>query len=124
MNRDLHYWGQEMMKVGETRKKKDVIGHKKKLVQDEGFEFSEPSLKSLSLMQSAYILFTIEPGNVSSVIKRLRDLHEVKESYYLYGTYDIICKIEDLTIENLKDVISKKIRRIYGVNSTMTLMVT
>jgi len=102
-----------MMKVGETRKKEDVIGHKKKLVQDEGFKFSEPSLKSLSLMQSAYILFTIEPGNVSSVIKELRDLHEVKESYYLYGTF-----------ENLKDVISKKIRRIYGVNSTMTLMVT
>jgi len=113
-----------MMKVGETRKEEDVIGHKKKLVQDEGFEFSEPSLKSLSLMQSAYILFTIEPENVSSVIKKLRDLQEVKESYYLYGTYDIICKIEDLTIEDLKDVISKKIRRIYGVNSTMTLMVT
>jgi len=99
------------MKVGETRKKEDVIGHKKKLVQDEGFKFSEPSLKSLSLMQSAYILFTIEPGNVSSVIKELRDLHEVKESYYLYGTYDILCKIEDLTIENLKDVKRRNIQK-------------
>ena len=116
------------MEVEETRMKEDIIVYEKKLVQEKGFDSSEYSLKSamkpLSRMQSAYILFTVEPGNVSSVIKELRDLQEIKESYYLYGTYDIICKIEDLTIENLKDVISKKIRRIYGVNTTITLMVT
>ncbi len=116
------------MEVEETRMKEDIIVYEKKLVQEKGFDSSEYSLKSAmkppSRMQSAYILFSIEPGNVSSVIKELRDLQEVKESYILYGTYDIICKIESSSIENLKDVISKKIRRIFGVNTTITLIVT
>lgn len=75
-------------------------------------------------MHFAYILFSIKPGNVATIIRELRDMHEVKEIYTLNGIFDVICKVEALSLNNIKNIISKKIRRIYGVNTTITLMVT
>jgi DNA-binding Lrp family transcriptional regulator len=48
---------------------------------------------------------------------------EVKEAHMVYGVYDIIARIETGTMQDLKDTISWKIRRLEKVRSTLTMIV-
>jgi DNA-binding Lrp family transcriptional regulator len=47
----------------------------------------------------------------------------VQESYVSYGVYDLILKVKANTIEQLKEVVTGKIRAINQVRSTLTLIV-
>jgi DNA-binding Lrp family transcriptional regulator len=53
----------------------------------------------------------------------LRDIPEVKESYSVFGVYDILVRIEADTMEEIKNVISWGIRRLDRVRSTITMIV-
>ncbi|MGD0424716.1 MAG: Lrp/AsnC ligand binding domain-containing protein, partial [Candidatus Bathyarchaeia archaeon] len=59
----------------------------------------------------------------NEVLERLREVPEVKESYSMYGVYDIVAKIETDSMERLKAVISSKVRRLDNVRSTLTTIV-
>ena len=47
----------------------------------------------------------------------------VKEVYLVYGVYDIIAKIEADTMEQVKEIITWKIRRLEKVRSTLSMIV-
>ncbi len=47
----------------------------------------------------------------------------MKESYVVYGVYDIIARVEGETMEKLKDVVTWKVRRLDKVRSTLTMIV-
>ncbi len=74
-------------------------------------------------MANAFILITSELGSETDVMKELKKIDETKEAHKVYGVYDIIARIEADTMENLKDVISLKVRRIYGIRSTITMTI-
>jgi DNA-binding Lrp family transcriptional regulator len=57
------------------------------------------------------------------VLKDLTAIPEVKEAHMVYGVYDIIARIETDTMQDLKDTISWKIRRLDKVRSTLTMIV-
>jgi DNA-binding Lrp family transcriptional regulator len=57
------------------------------------------------------------------VLKDLEAIPEVKEAHMVYGVYDIIARIETDTMQDLKDTISWKIRRLDKVRSTLTMIV-
>jgi len=57
------------------------------------------------------------------VLKDLTAIPEVKEAHMVYGVYDIIARIETGTMQDLKDTISWKIRRLDKVRSTLTMIV-
>jgi hypothetical protein len=44
-------------------------------------------------MPKAYVLINVESGAEELVIKELRAIGGVEESYYSYGVYDIIAKV-------------------------------
>ncbi|GAH11565.1 unnamed protein product, partial [marine sediment metagenome] len=48
---------------------------------------------------------------------------EVKYFHMVNGVYDIIVKIEAKSIEQLKDIIGKKIRPLDHIKSTLTMLV-
>lgn len=74
-------------------------------------------------MATAFVLINAEIGSESDVLKDLKDIPEVKEAHMVYGVYDIIARIETETMQDLKDTISWKIRRLDKVRSTLTMIV-
>ncbi len=75
-------------------------------------------------MGLAYVLIGVEIGAGEEVLRELRGMTEVKESYGVYGVYDIIVKVEAEDMSSLKDVISSKIRRIDRVRNTVTMIIS
>ncbi|MFB0558201.1 MAG: Lrp/AsnC family transcriptional regulator [Candidatus Bathyarchaeia archaeon] len=74
-------------------------------------------------MATAFVLINAEIGSEGDVLKDLNAIPEVKEAYMVYGVYDIIARIETETMQDLKDTISWKIRRLDKVRSTLTMIV-
>ena len=74
-------------------------------------------------MATAFVLLNAELGAETEVLKGLKDVKEVKEAHMLYGVYDIIARIETDTMQELKDIIGWKIRRLDKLKSTLTMIV-
>ena len=74
-------------------------------------------------MATAFVLINAEIGAETEVLKGLKEVSEVKEAHMVYGVYDIIARIETETMQELKDIISWKIRRLDKVRSTLTMIV-
>jgi DNA-binding Lrp family transcriptional regulator len=74
-------------------------------------------------MATAYVLVNTELGHEAEVVKELKMIEGVLETYLVYGVYDIIGRIEAETMEELKNIISWKVRRIQRVRSTLTMVV-
>jgi len=73
-------------------------------------------------MVQAYILLNVEPGAESKVLERLKSADLVSEAYVSYGVYDLIIRLNADTMDQLKDVVSHKIRTTDQVRSTVTLI--
>ena len=71
-------------------------------------------------MPRAYILINVEAGAENEVLKDLKEIQEVKEAHTVYGVYDIIARVETGNMEEMKNVVSWKIRRLNKVRSTIT----
>jgi len=74
-------------------------------------------------MAKAFVFINVEPGSENEVLKRLRDVPEVKEAYFVYGVYDIVAKVETDSMDRLKEVITWKVRRLDKIRSTLTTVV-
>jgi DNA-binding Lrp family transcriptional regulator len=74
-------------------------------------------------LPTAYILISVEIGAEGEVLKSLKPVSEIKEAHLVYGVYDIIARVETETMQELKDTVSWKIRRIDKVRSTLTTIV-
>jgi DNA-binding Lrp family transcriptional regulator len=71
----------------------------------------------------AFVFITVDPGSETEVLRRLREVPEVKESYFMYGVYDIVAKVEADSMDRLKEAISWKVRRFNNIRSTLTTIV-
>ncbi len=71
-------------------------------------------------MPKAFIFVNVEVGSEGEVLKRLREVFEVKEAYFVYGVYDIVAKVETDSMDRLKEVLTWKVRRLDKVRSTLT----
>jgi DNA-binding Lrp family transcriptional regulator len=79
-------------------------------------------------MPIAFVLISTETGREGEVEKELQNIPEVTEAHVVYGhvvygVYDIIVRVEDEKMQDLKDAVSLKIRRMDGVQSTVTMIV-
>lgn len=68
-------------------------------------------------------MINAEMGAEVDVLNAVSKVPEVKEAHLVYGVYDIITLVEASSMQELKDVISWKIRRIEKVRSTITMIV-
>jgi DNA-binding Lrp family transcriptional regulator len=73
-------------------------------------------------MPKAFVLINVESGAEEEVVDALRKIEGVEEAFFSYGVYDIISKIKADSMENLKDMVTRKIRTINRVRSTLTLI--
>jgi DNA-binding Lrp family transcriptional regulator len=74
-------------------------------------------------LPSAFVLINAEIGSEDDVLKQLKVLPNVKESYVVYGVYDIVAKVTAETMDKLKEIVTWKIRRLDKVRSTLTMIV-
>ncbi|MEM1994126.1 MAG: Lrp/AsnC ligand binding domain-containing protein [Nitrososphaerales archaeon] len=74
-------------------------------------------------MPIAFVMINAELGSEKALLKELRSIEGVVEANEVYGVYDIVVKVELPTMDRLKEVISRRIRGLNGVRSTLTMMV-
>ena len=74
-------------------------------------------------MATVFVMINTELGSESMVLKRLNEIEGVKETFLVYGVYDIIARIETETMQELKDIVALKVRRLDKVRSTLTMIV-
>ena len=74
-------------------------------------------------MVIAYVLISCDLGFDAEIIHEIKQLEDVKEVHWVFGAYDILVKLELANVENLKDIITWKIRKLNRVRSTLTLIV-
>ena len=73
-------------------------------------------------MVTAYVLINCDLGSEEDVIDALKNVEDVKEIQGTFGAYDIIAKVDNSTIDTLRETITWKIRKIDRIRSTLTLM--
>ena len=74
-------------------------------------------------MPSAYVMISTELGSEEQVVKALKALPQIKETYIVYGIYNLITKVEFTDRQELSEIIIRKIRGTPGIKNTITLMV-
>lgn len=62
-----------------------------------------------------------EPGSDDYVVSQLKSIPAVKAVHGIFGSYDVIAKLEEDTEERLNNVITKQIRKLEKVRSTLSL---
>jgi len=71
----------------------------------------------------AFVFINAEIGSEQEVLEQLRKMDSVKEAYMVYGVYDIVAKVDALTNDDLREVVTSKVRKLSKVRSTLTMMV-
>lgn len=74
-------------------------------------------------MTQAFVMIHCQKTSESVVIENLKRIPEAVEADCLIGSYEIICKIVAPTYNDISDIISKKIRRLDKIKSTITINV-
>lgn len=79
-------------------------------------------------MPTAYVLLNSDLGSDEKIISNIKEILEKEpnidyEVQGVYGVYDIVLKITSNSTDNLRLVITNKIRKIEKVQSTLTMMV-
>ena len=78
--------------------------------------------KTCGVSEIAYVMINCEDDSESHIIEHLKALDGVREVTSTVGPYDIIIRLEVLSTEILKEVITSRIRKISQVRSTTTIV--
>lgn len=115
--------------ITEKIRKMDNIGSTMTLTRVEGDELFKVDTEKLmgSILgkntAQAYVIIHTDQGREDLVLRDLNKIPEVKEADVVYGNYDVIGKIEAQNHNELEKIITKKIRKLNFVRTTMTLNV-
>ena len=78
-------------------------------------------------MPTAYVLLNSDLGSDASIINEVKQILQEENIEFevqgVYGVYDIVLKLSSDNAENLRGIITNKIRKISKVQSTLTMMV-
>jgi len=80
-------------------------------------------MRGVLVLPEAFVFITSEIGQEDQVIIDLQAIPEVKESYVVYGVYDVIAKVEADSLHRLKDVVGLRIRQLDTIRTTLTMIV-
>ncbi len=73
-------------------------------------------------MTRAYVIMTCDLGSEMNIIESLKKIRGVKEANGILGLYDLIAHIELDSEEEIRETITKDIRKIPKIKSTMTMI--
>ncbi|HWO41044.1 MAG TPA: Lrp/AsnC ligand binding domain-containing protein [Candidatus Eisenbacteria bacterium] len=73
-------------------------------------------------MVSAIVLLTVERDRINNVADAIADMDGVSEVYSVAGRYDLAAIIRVKRNEDLAAVVTERIRKVPGINSSETLI--
>jgi len=71
----------------------------------------------------AFVLANVETGTEKEVLDSIKKISEVKAVHMVYGLYDIVAILESENLKKLRQIVTKEIRRLDNVRSTVTMIV-
>jgi len=75
-------------------------------------------------METVYVLIISEMGSEQHVIEKLLKINEIKEVNQLWGAYDVVVKVVGPALDDVREIITGKIRMIEGIKTTVSLIVS
>ena len=96
------------------------------LTRSESEKYFQPAEKLIGAMlgqntAQAYIVIHCDKREEYNVLKNLIQIPEVKEADVVFGFYDVICRAEAPRYSILENVITKAIRSLPNIRTSMTL---
>jgi DNA-binding Lrp family transcriptional regulator len=96
------------------------------LTRSESEKLFQPSEKLIGAMlgqniAQAYVVIHCDKGEEYTILKNLVHIPEVKEADVVFGYYDVICRLEAPEYKILENVITKAIRSLPHIRTSMTL---
>jgi DNA-binding Lrp family transcriptional regulator len=73
-------------------------------------------------MPIAFVFINTEAASMPEVLKKIKAVEGVKEAEMVYGVFDIVAKVKTETMEQLKQIVTFKIRMLANVLTTNTLL--
>jgi len=96
-------------------------------VEDTDFFVVDPNKLMTSILGNAsaqaYVVFHTDLGKEILVAQNFNKIPEVKEADVVLGYYDVIGKIETSSHKELEKIVTRDIRKIENVQSSMTLII-
>ena len=74
-------------------------------------------------MPTALVLLNTEIGSEADVLRELRKIANIEEAQLVYGAYDIVLRIESSSMNELKQTVTWKIRKMDYVTATQTMII-
>ena len=74
-------------------------------------------------MPTTFVLVNSDPEAEEEIMEELIKIEGVKEVHSVYGIYDFIIKVEADSLDELKNIITWKIRRLSKVKASVTMVV-
>jgi DNA-binding Lrp family transcriptional regulator len=71
----------------------------------------------------AFVLINTELGSEVDAVRAIKNTPNVTEAYLVYGTYDIIVKVESDDLDKVKQTITQSLRTMSNVRSTLSMVV-
>lgn len=75
-------------------------------------------------VEKGFVLINCDLGAEEYVLEELKLLPQVKTAHVTFGAYDVVAEVEAPSASDFDSTVSRKIRNISRVVSTMTLKVT
>jgi DNA-binding Lrp family transcriptional regulator len=75
------------------------------------------------MAERAFVLINTDYGvDDDTIVDELKKIEGISEAYRIYGIYDILVKVEASTIEQIREVVSRKLKNIKNIKSTITMV--
>jgi DNA-binding Lrp family transcriptional regulator len=75
-------------------------------------------------MPTAIVLINTDIGREMDVLTELCQMPEVDKAFLVYGVYDVVARVQADTMDVLESSVTRKVRKLAGIRSTLTLIVS
>lgn len=73
-------------------------------------------------MVTAIVLLTVARARAAEIAEQLAALEEITEVYSVAGRFDLVAMVRVKNNEDLADVVTKKLQKVDGIETTETLI--
>jgi DNA-binding Lrp family transcriptional regulator len=74
-------------------------------------------------MPRALVLIDTDSYSAEEVLQELRACDEVQECFMVTGNYDVVAKVEGKTLDQLVDIINRRIEHLFQVKETLSMII-
>jgi len=74
-------------------------------------------------MPKALVLIDTDSYSAEEVFQNLKACEDVKECFMVTGVYDVVARVEGETLDQLVDVINRRIESLFQVKETLSMII-